>query len=107
MWLEMSGFWTSGELMDMIEWRWGQVTPSTSFPVTDFKWCAKSPDNYDGEEFYILVRNHLGGNICWEDAPGDSVWPAICKPPLTSKMLLDNLKIYSQAIMKLNLQLNG
>ena len=104
----MSGFWTSGEDTNLDgQWHWEQEVISNSFPVTDFNWCAKSPDNYDGEEFYIVARNHVGHKVCWEDAPGDAHWPAICKPPVTNRLLLDNLKLYSQAIDKLNSQLKG
>ena len=89
------------------QWRWEQLQSSASFPITEFDWCAKSPDNFDGKEFYLLVRNHPGGKICWEDAPGDYPFPAICKPSLSAKMLLDNLKLYTKAISKLHSELTG
>lgn len=97
----MSGFWTSGvdkELAVQRKWRWEQMISSASFPVKYTNWCGvEEPDNYDGNEYYIVVRNHPDGKRCWEDAPGHIRWPSICKPPLSTKMLLDNLvKIHDQ-----------
>jgi len=104
----MEGYWTSGMDRDLDkQWRWEQLQSSASFPITEFDWCAKSPDNFDGKEFYLLVRNNPGGKICWEDAPGDYPFPAICKPSLSAKMLLDNLKLYTKAISKLHSELTG
>ncbi len=93
----MSGFWTSGIDSELDrKWRWEQQSTSTSFPIKYFNWCPGDPDNYDGDEYYILAKNHMG-KICWEDVIGELQSPAICKPPLSAKLLLDNLvKMHSQ-----------
>ena len=86
MFLDLAGFWTSGADRDLDgEWQWEQSTPSNSFPVSYANWCAKSPDNYDEDEFYILAKNQVGGSVCWDDASGDARWPAICKYPLNDE----------------------
>ena len=88
----MSGFWTSGvdnELNGI--WKWEQPTSSNSFHIKNFNWCKGEPDNYDGNEHFLLVRNHPDKMKCWEDAPGHVRWPSICKPSLSPHMLLDDL----------------
>lgn len=89
---DMPGFWTSGVDRQLDgKWRWEKLSFATSLPIEHFNWCTGDPDNYDGNDLFILVRNKINREICWEDAPGDARWPAICKPILSTNTILDNL----------------
>ena len=83
------------------KWLWEQpASYSVSSPVKFFDWCKGNPDNFDGNNFYILVKKQPDGINCWEDTPGDARWPSICKPPLSVNNLMDSLS-------KLSLELKG
>ena len=94
--IDISEFWTSGvnrdREVDATNWRWEQYISSASFPIKEFDWCQDDPDNFDSNEYYILVKNIGIGESCWQDAPGQVRWPAVCKPPLSGKVLFDNLR---------------
>lgn len=98
---ELEGFWTSGVDKQLNgKWVWEQSTFPFSSPVKFFEWCRENPDNFDGNDFYILVKNQPDGINCWEDTPGDARWPAICQPTVSVKNLKNNL-------IKLSSQLQG
>lgn len=97
----MPGFWTAGKKMESdTTWSWEQIISSSPYPIKHFNWCPFGiPDSFDGDEYYIVAKNEASPKGCWDDFPDQSTWPAICKPPISTKILMDNLiKLHSQLI---------
>ncbi len=97
----MTSIWTSGTNAKLDgKWRWDSSSAGiTSSSIKYSNWCVDEPDNFDGDEVF-LVKTHSESASCWEDAGPPAKLPFICKPPLSNRILLNNLS-------KLKDQLSG
>ena len=89
---DVEEIWTAGTNPNLDgKWRWdfgGQPLPISRYA----NWCPEEPDNYDGDELYLVKTFVESTNTsCWKDLGPLATKNFICKPPLSSRVLMDSL----------------